>query len=79
MGKVGLGKKLRTLLIVWPKGFTIMRKKGLGRAVFTQLSVFPDCLLCYCKTGATIVNYNPLYAEDELAKQIEDIARLIIL
>lgn len=38
----------------------------------------PNCpyfLIAYyaiAKTGATIVNYNPLYAEEELAKQIED-------
>lgn len=38
----------------------------------------PNCpyyLIAYyaiAKTGATIVNYNPLYAEDELANQIED-------
>ena len=34
-----------------------------------------DCVICYAailKAGGTVVNFNPLYAEDEIASQIRD-------
>lgn len=50
---------------------------GIEKGVKVGLCL-PNChyyMIAYyalAKTGATIVNYNPLYAEDELARQIED-------
>src|SRR3546814_10242056 len=56
------------------KGFQQM---GVGKG--TRVGLFlPNCpyfVIAYfaaLKAGATVVNFNPLYAERELAKQIED-------
>jgi long-chain acyl-CoA synthetase len=48
-------------------------RKGVGVGLF-----LPNCpyyLICFfavLKAGGTVVNYNPLYAEREIARQIED-------
>lgn len=54
-----------------------LQKMGVGKGM--QVGLFlPNCpyyLIGYyaiLKTGATVVNFNPLYAERELAHQIED-------
>ena len=56
------------------KGFQAL---GVGRGVRVGLFL-PNCpyyVICYfavLKAGGTVVNYNPLYAEREIARQIED-------
>ena len=48
---------------------------GKGQKVGIFLPNCPTFLIAYygiLKTGATVVNYNPLYAEAELAHQITD-------
>ncbi len=48
---------------------------GKGDKVGLFLPNTPYYLICYfgiLKTGATVVNFNPLYAEAELSNQIED-------
>lgn len=54
-----------------------LQKAGVGKGM--KIGLFlpnsPIYLIAYygiLKTGATVVNYNPLYAERELAHQIED-------
>jgi long-chain acyl-CoA synthetase len=56
------------------KGFQLL---GVGKG--TRVGLFlpntPYFVICYfavLKAGGTVVNYNPLYAERELVKQIED-------
>ena len=54
-----------------------LQKSGIGRGMKVGLFLpnSPIYLIAYygiLKAGATIVNYNPLYAEHELAHQIED-------
>src|ERR671918_1497717 len=53
--------------------------QALGVGPGTKVGLFlPNCtyyVICYfavLKTGGTVVNYNPLYAEREIARQIED-------
>ncbi|MCK6419127.1 MAG: long-chain fatty acid--CoA ligase [Alphaproteobacteria bacterium] len=54
-----------------------LQRMGVGKGVHVGLFL-PNCpyyLIAYyaiLKTGATVVNFNPLYAERELAHQIED-------
>jgi long-chain acyl-CoA synthetase len=54
-----------------------LQKNGIkkGKKVGLFLPNSPYFLICYyavLKTGGTVVNYNPLYAERELIHQIED-------
>ncbi len=74
MGKVWNWEEIGTLVDRMAKG---LHDHGVEKGVKVGLCL-PNCpyfLIAYyaiAKTGATIVNYNPLYAEEELAKQIED-------
>ena len=74
-----LGKKyswgeVDTLVSQAAKGFQDMGVKK-GTRVGLCLPNTPYSIICYfaaLKVGATVVNYNPLYVERELAFQIED-------
>ncbi|MCB9985745.1 MAG: long-chain fatty acid--CoA ligase [Micavibrio sp.] len=74
MGKSWTWEEIGNLVDRMAKG---LHDHGVEKGVKVGLCL-PNCpyfLIAYyaiAKTGATIVNYNPLYAEDELAKQIED-------
>jgi len=74
MGKRWTWEEIGSLVDRMAKG---LHDHGVEKGVKVGLCL-PNCpyyLIAYyaiAKTGATIVNYNPLYAEDELAKQIED-------
>ncbi|MCB1558324.1 MAG: long-chain fatty acid--CoA ligase [Alphaproteobacteria bacterium] len=74
MGKSWTWEEIGSLVDRMAKG---LHDHGVERGVKVGLCL-PNCpyfLIAYyaiAKTGATIVNFNPLYAEEELAKQIED-------
>lgn len=74
MGKKWTWDSIATLVDKMAKG---LHDHGVERGVKVGICL-PNCpyyLIAYyaiLKTGATIVNYNPLYAEGELAYQIED-------
>jgi long-chain acyl-CoA synthetase len=63
------------------RGFQHM---GVGRGVKVGLClpntpVFVICYYAVLKTGATVVNYNPLYVEREMAQQITDSGTTIMV
>ncbi|MDY0030262.1 MAG: long-chain fatty acid--CoA ligase [Pseudobdellovibrionaceae bacterium] len=74
MGKSWTWEEIGSLVDRMAKG---LHDHGVERGVKVGLCL-PNCpyfLIAYyaiAKTGATIVNYNPLYAEEEIANQIED-------
>lgn len=74
MGKSWTWGEIGALVDRFARG---LHDHGIEKGVKVGLFL-PNCpyyLIAYfalAKTGATIVNYNPLYAEEELAKQIED-------
>jgi long-chain acyl-CoA synthetase len=74
MGKVWTWDTIGTLVDKMARG---LHDHGVEKGVKVGICL-PNCpyyLIAYyaiLKTGATIVNYNPLYAEAELANQIED-------
>lgn len=74
MGKIWTWDVIGTLVDKMAKG---LHDHGVEKGVKVGICL-PNCpyyLIAYyaiLKTGATIVNYNPLYAEGELAYQIED-------
>lgn len=74
MGKILTWDEVARLVDRMAKG---LHDHGVEKGVKVGLCL-PNCpyyLIAYyaiLKTGATVVNYNPLYAEDELAAMIED-------
>ena len=74
MGKKWTWDAISTLVNKMAKG---LHDHGVEKGIKVGICL-PNCpyyLIAYyaiLKTGATIVNYNPLYAEGELAHQIED-------
>lgn len=74
MGKVWTWDAITILVNRMAKG---LHDHGVEKGIKVGICL-PNCpyyLIAYyaiLKTGATIVNYNPLYAESELAYQIED-------
>ena len=74
MGKTYNWKELQISVNKFAAG---LQKEGIGKGKKVGLFL-PNCplsLIAYygvLKTGATVVNYNPLYAHDELVHQIED-------
>lgn len=74
---LGKGYDWATLLSAVNKFAAGLQKHGVkkGQKIGLFLPNCPLSLIAYygiLKTGATVVNYNPLYAHDELAHQIED-------
>lgn len=74
MGKVWSYKKIGHFVNRFAAG---LQEMGVGKG--TKVGLFlpntPYSIICYfgiLKTGATVVNYNPLYVDRELAVQIED-------
>ncbi len=74
-----LGKKYTWLEIVVLANKFAAGLQSLGVGKGDKVGLFlpntPYYLICYfgiLKTGATVVNFNPLYAEAELSNQIED-------
>jgi long-chain acyl-CoA synthetase len=74
LGRKSTYKEVGRLVERAAKGFQML---GVGRGVRVGLFL-PNCtyyVICYfavLKAGGTVVNYNPLYAEREIARQIED-------
>lgn len=74
MGKTWTWSELHKMSCHMAKG---LQRMGAGKGVKVGLFL-PNCpyfLIAYhaiARTGATIVNYNPLYSERELRHQIED-------
>ncbi|HWP58967.1 MAG TPA: long-chain fatty acid--CoA ligase [Candidatus Acidoferrales bacterium] len=61
-----------------------LRKLGVGRGVRVGLLLpnTPYFVICYyavLKAGGTVVNFNPLYSEREIARQIEDSGTSIMI
>jgi long-chain acyl-CoA synthetase len=74
LGRKSTYKEIGQLVDKAAKGF-----QELGVGPGTRVGLFlPNCpyyVICFfavLKAGGTVVNYNPLYAEREIARQIED-------
>jgi long-chain acyl-CoA synthetase len=74
LGRKSSYKEIRQLVDRATKGFQAL---GVGKGVRVGLFL-PNCpyyVICFfavLKAGGTVVNYNPLYAEREIARQIAD-------
>jgi long-chain acyl-CoA synthetase len=81
LGRKSSYKEIGQLVDRAAKGF-----QALGVQKGVRIGLFlPNCpyyVICYfavLKAGGTVVNYNPLYAEREIARQIEDSGTLIMV
>jgi long-chain acyl-CoA synthetase len=74
LGKTTSYRQVGELVDRAAKGFQAL---GVGRGVHVGLLLpnTPYFVICYyavLKAGGTVVNFNPLYVEEEIARQIED-------
>ncbi|HZA67237.1 MAG TPA: AMP-binding protein, partial [Geminicoccaceae bacterium] len=74
LGRKSSYKEVGQLVDLAAKGFQALGvKKGVRVGLFLpNCPYYVICFFAVLKAGGTVVNYNPLYAEREIARQIED-------
>ncbi|MGH6918276.1 MAG: long-chain-fatty-acid--CoA ligase [Geminicoccaceae bacterium] len=74
LGRKSTYKEIGRLVDRAARGFQMLGvRKGVRVGLFLpNCTYYVVCFFAVLKAGGTVVNYNPLYAEREIARQIED-------